>query len=118
MADDSPGEEQMRRRKNAQAGQRPPAHPFLWEDLLLRLFALSARRGAIRRQGRLHLFTTLLAGLGALLPLLIQHLLGAEELDQRSLAAIALAEAGANNAQVPTIALAVTRCHRVEQASD
>src|SRR3954465_8413860 len=51
----------------------------------------------------------------ALLLLGFELLFGAEKFDKRLLAAVSLAEAGANDAQVATLAVAVTRRHGFKQ---
>ena len=64
------------------------------------------------------LFALLGAGFGALLSLLVELLLGAEELDVGHLGCVTLAGSGARDAEVAAIACAVARSHGGEEAVD
>src|SRR5271163_1759913 len=66
----------------------------------------------------LRLFAALGAGFGALLALFIEHLLGAQQLDEGLFRPIALLETGANDAQIAAIAVAVARRHRLKETGD
>src|ERR1700746_1172653 len=63
-------------------------------------------------------FALLGAGFGALLSLLVELLLGAEQLDVGHLRGVALAGSEAGDAKVAAVACAVTRCHGSEEAID
>src|SRR3954466_6616179 len=66
-------------------------------------------------QLRFELFSLLGLDLVALLFLGFELLFGAKEFDERLLAAVALAEAGANDAQIAALAIAVARSHGFKQ---
>ena len=63
----------------------------------------------------LHLFAALGTRVSTLLALLVENLLGSEQLDEGLLRSIALLEAGANDAQVAAVAIAVARRDRVKK---
>src|SRR6516225_3077194 len=64
------------------------------------------------------LFGALGAKLGALLTLLVERLLAAEQLDERYITAVAAAKAAADDPQVSAVAVAITRRNRLEELID
>src|SRR5580700_8961685 len=65
--------------------------------------------------GLLHLFAAPGPSLGALLALLVEHLLRIDQLDVDLLRAVTALKSGANDAQVAAVAIAVPRRDRVKQ---
>src|ERR1700679_2957340 len=63
-------------------------------------------------------FAALGSCFGALLTLLVQLVLGSEELDEGLLGSIALLEAGAHDAQIAAGAISITRGHGIKQTGD
>ena len=63
----------------------------------------------------LQLIAALGARVGTLLALLVENLLGSEELDESLLGSVALLEAGADDAQVSAVAIAVRGARRCQR---
>src|SRR5580700_7414041 len=80
------------------------------------LFAAFAGSGSLLGHGLLHFLAALGAGFGALLALLVENLLGVDQLNDGLFATIALAEASARDAEIAAVAIAVTRRHGVKEA--
>src|SRR5690349_25113317 len=89
-----------------------------FERYLLLLFRAFGRLALLGFELGFGGFEALGARFGALFTLLVEQLFGAEQLDEDLLAAITLAPAAADDAQIATAAVAVARGHVVEQAVD
>src|SRR5208282_6713381 len=100
-------------RRSSSSLERQP--PEMFELLCLRLFAAFGCGALLLLHRLTRLFGTLGAEFGALLALLVHHLLAAENFDERLGAAVSLAEAGEDDARIAAVAVAKARADRVEQ---